>query len=439
MLRLCSIPHARSCYFSLLCIHPVLGTIFCCIHNCKGDMYRYTGCGENEYCQKLRANGSAHSLILTSDAIVYERKAHVTEQMVNLATFDQYGHRFPACVQREVSVPPMKLSIPIGRAEVVVLPRKNIIAVPYGAEFTWNCWKSCVDYEPKGDVVAVKVGDGVKVVVACLECGANSNAAAFIDACKSARAKAPRESPELSAAFGSWFLDLMRRTGRMTGAAPTNYGFDQPWPQSLSGLATPFVKTIAPLPASLGPSRTTGWGQKRAQSSALNAEVTDDGTILKPKTSPYVDQLNAGDRLVAIGGVQRPEGGTIDTWLQQPSSAGIHVESTMPYFQPNALGTISLPSGASVAELGLERNSSKPPKMSAQPQPLAQSFGLQPNDIVVQASIDGASIDVTSLTADQLCDQAAASAGAVSLTVLQVTQTTMGKHAITWPVQARGP
>ena len=59
---------------------------------------------------------------------------------------------------------------------------------------------------------------------------------------------------------------------------------------------------------------------------------------------------------------------------------------------------------------------------------------MQSHDAVVQATIDGVPVDATSLTAGELSDKCAATAGPVQLAVLQATLTTMGKHAITWPV-----
>ena len=88
-------------------------------------------------------------------------------------------------------------------------------------------------------------------MVACVECGPNSNAAAFADAVKRARSGAAQETPELAAAFASWMTGMVQRSGTMTGAAPTNLGMAR-WPDSAGGVAKPFVKTIGPLPPDLG-------------------------------------------------------------------------------------------------------------------------------------------------------------------------------------------
>ena len=72
----------------------------------------------------------------------------------------------------------VQLAMPHG-----VVPRKTIVAAPPGVD---EMAHSCCDYTPVGDVVAVHVGDGLKLRVACVEVGPGSNAYAFAEACKAA-------------------------------------------------------------------------------------------------------------------------------------------------------------------------------------------------------------------------------------------------------------
>ena len=114
----------------------------------------------------------------------------------------------------------------------------------------------------------------------------------------------------------------------------------------------------------------------------------------------------------------------------------MQVISRMPYFQPNQLLTVSVPPGLGLDQLGLDPGGGpggqKPPKLTGQ-SPVAQSLGCRPGDVIVQAIVDGATHDATSMTAGDLI-AAASGASAVQLTLLQPTLTPDAQHTISWPV-----
>lgn len=87
------------------------------------------GCGENEDTNRIRESAAAHKLTLCADCIVYERTAHAAEVIKNYVASDQYGHRYPAAALVKTMIPAMKLSIPISKAEVVIMPKKAVIKV----------------------------------------------------------------------------------------------------------------------------------------------------------------------------------------------------------------------------------------------------------------------------------------------------------------------
>ena len=305
----------------------------------------------------------------------------------------------------------------------------------------------CFHSPPVGDVVAVRVGDGVQVVVACIECGTRSNAAKFVEACTLAKARAPAEPPELAAAYCNWLVGRLQQTGTMTGCAPRGQEMER---QPRAALATPFVKTIGPLPADLGldlePQRS-GSTSRMYNGDVLSMGMTLDkeGKISHPKAStPFADQLNAGDRIHSINGVWRPARQYHrHNFLVAAQQAGqslppsqpryATVISTMPYFQPNHLVTVALPSGAELHSIGLESNEAKPPKLGPGASASASSVGLLPNDVIVQAVVDDTTLDATSMTAADLLARAGSAAGGVKLVVLQNSRVPMSSHMHSWP------
>lgn len=80
-------------------------------------------------------------------------------------------------------------------------------------------------------------------------------------------------------------------------------------------------------------------------------------------------------------------------------------------------------------DLGLATDNAKPPRL-VQP----QAMGLYPSDLVVQALINGASLDTTAMTPGELANAMAASPGPVTVTVLQVSRVASTSHKLSWPV-----
>ena len=421
-------------YIGCALICPVFG---CCVLLSSGKCGQRNqgGCGENAYTEALRESANATRLYLTSDAVVFECAAHTTEVIQNAASFDQYGHRYPVSATTKVQVPATKISVPLGRAEVVVVPAKDVVGWP---PFYDAMGQMCYS-EIASEIVAVRVGDGIKTVVACVEVGKDSTAASFAEKCNRAARSAPPESPELTAAFNAWLLERLSKTGRMTGGGPT--------PQAMSrvGPAQPFIKAVGPLPENLGVAKNVM--SRNTLKGLANLEIAKaGGQIYKPRHgNPLLSQLNAGDQIVSCNGVPRT-GQANHAWLDEVVAAGarmppgqpryMQVISRMPYFQPNQLLTVSVPPGLGLDQLGLDPGGGpggqKPPKLTGQ-SPVAQSLGCRPGDVIVQAIVDGATHDATSMTAGDLI-AAASGASAVQLTLLQPTLTPDAQHTISWPV-----
>ena len=428
----------KNCYSYLACcvLCPPCGP---CMIGCRalcgsenGDCQPLQGgCGENEKTEQLRVQASAHKLALHSDCLVYERAAYTTRIVRNYTASDQYGHKFAACAEAEAQIPAGKLSIPLGRASVSLVKKSSVVRLPVMSDANFA---GCCDYTPQGDIVAVSVGDGLKVVVACVEVGTGSNAAAFVEACRSAKGRAPAEPPDLAAAYSSWLVGRLQQTGTMAGCAPRGQAMER------STAARQFVKTIGPIPEQLGIERN--WLQLN-KINGVGIAVNKAGLIFEPKAhSPFADQLNAGDALHSINGVPRTR--LCDhAYLNAVEEAGqklppgqpryLTAISTMPYFQPNYLVSVALPSGAALASIGLESNAAAPPKVGPAASSFAASLGLLPNDVIVQAVVNGAPVDTTSMTVADLMAIASAAPGAVQLTVLQNSRVASLSHAHSWP------
>lgn len=417
---------------------PCICCLACRAAECNGaPPLASTGCGESPATDRLRASAAAHKLTLCGDCIVYERAAHTADIIKNYVAFDQYGHRYPAsAVKNAANVPAMKLSIPISRAEVSIVPRKMVVRMPLGVE---ESYIACCDYTPSGDVVAVSVGDGLKLVVACIEVGKGSNAPAFVDACKRAREGAPAERPELTQAYNGWLLQRMRQNGTMTGGAPQPPEMSRSWPKSTGGHATGFIKSVGPLPAELGITKNSWQANRVAALGGIEIQKSA-GQLFSPNNSQFVDQLNAGDNVLAINGVSRNGGPANHEWLDQVAEAGrqqphaaryMETFSTMPYFQPSHLVTISV---NSINELALEGSTSKPPKIM-QPNPAA---GLFDGDVVVQVACGGITIDALDKSAGDLQAAVAAYPGPVMVTLLQPSRVASTSHTISWPMNPQG-
>ena len=249
----------------------------------------------NSIKKLIEARATAHKLTLTSDALIFERTAHYAYSIKNFQSFDQYGHRYPVAGKTKTEVPAMKVSVPIGRVSVEVVPRCQVVTLPPMVDA--QAAECCCNYDVPGDVVVVKAGSGLKVVVCCIECGPNSNAHAFAQAVNSAASRAPAESAQVAAAFHEWFLRRVQVSGTMAGSkTPTAVSMAR---DGDNPSVEPFVKTVGPLgPLAMSQNR---WG-KVNHSSGLMARIHPSGVIDHPGNSPVIQQLNCGDRIVAING-----------------------------------------------------------------------------------------------------------------------------------------
>jgi len=413
----------------------------CCIVGSRAAQQSLQGsCGEDASTAGLRAAAEAHKLSLHPDCIVYERKEHENDLVRNYVCTDQYGHRYSNIVQQKTRVPPMKLSIPLAQAECVLLPTKALnIVRPFDASGEVEAQLCCCMYPAlDGSVVAVRVGEGLKTVVAIVECGPDSNAEAFVQAANRASQAAPAMPPALASAYSAWFMGRLQQTGTMTGCgprAPGNAEIDRGAAKS----SVAFVKHIGPIIGAVDVQKNWVQSNRLKIDGSTWLDVDKHGTLHCPKyASPFADALHAGDTLVSINDVA--VSGNVDSaWLdtakasKAPGTAGyMAVVSTQPYFQPNHLLTVMAPSGGALTQLGLAANAGKPPKIEM-PTPMASGMGLLAGDVIVQAIVDGAPLDTTTMDSSQLLAATASVAGPVQLNVLQSTRVGQLSHPVTWP------
>jgi len=411
-----------------LCCMAACPLIGCCIIGCRaiGQGAPLLGTARTEELTGgVRAAAAAHKISLASDCIIVERTSYTGDLMRNYVAFDQYGHRYPACAMTKSNVPPMRLSIPLARAEVGMVPKSELVSAhPYADEMASSC--GCVQQSVKGDVVYVKAGEGVKVVVACVETGAASNAAAFVAKCQAATSNPPAISADLNCMFSNWMVGRMAASGQMTGTS------NAPSSQKMRR-AEPFVKCVGPLPEDLQISKNR---LALNRLNGISCDLKKDGRIFTPHHSSFVDQLNAGDRVHSINGVFL-QGQADHAWLDQVAEAGrklprgapryMEVVSTMPYFQPSHLVSVSVPS---VSQLPFDRSGKSPPTIRD-----GMAYGVGPGDVIVQAIVNGMTIPTMSMRPDEF-EAACAPAGGtpVTLTVLKATTVAELKHTHTWPI-----
>jgi len=351
----------------------------------------------------------------------------------NFITFDQYGHKYPACAWTPLAVPAGALTLPLRHAEVEVISKPSIDAAK--GDF-WCNSNECFSYEDKSRVLVLRAGDNVRIVVACLEVGPQCDVDAFVEKFRKAKEAAPPETAEQAAAYAQWFTSRLQMSGSMAGAGTRgNAG-----PGVGRGVA-PFVKTMERMPVNL---EKCNWQLNGMPGLAIR--LKRDGRLFEPNRSAFVKFLNAGDQVIGVNGVMH-SGSANHAWMDAatkaahggfPPAAPAHTQgsvtfsSTMPYFQPNSLVTVGPLAASSVAALPLE---------STSPPTLAQgdaATGLGQGDIIVQATLDGRPISTTGMQpADLLKEFTGASA--VVLTVLQYSRVDSGAaYHLPWVTSSHG-
>ena len=296
----------NNCHAAIGFLLIPLCTVCVLAYFCNGDDQMSCN-GEGEGVEKLRVQANAHHLAITDTAVVYTRDAHVGVTTKNYIAFDQYGHRYPAVSQSESQVPAASLHVPLQHAELEVCAKKEI--QPAFNVSNWAANK-CFDNAPDALVIVLRAGEGVRLVVACVEAGPASNAAAFVAEFARLKKNAPAPSPELEAAYNSWFGQRLARSGTMAGAAPrANQTMDRGGVPGQAGSTTVnFVRSVGPLPPNLGIEISSPSIFGAGPNSMLHFTVPKDGYIYGVGHGPYVGQLNAMDRILSINNVRVPEG-----------------------------------------------------------------------------------------------------------------------------------
>ena len=300
----------------------------CCSFWCLGCLcpsQADKSCGE-ELTPTQREALEVHSVVLYDDCVVYTRRPFTAQSIRTAVAFDQYAaprpipgassaraiRRAQFGVRHSPTPPPpcgtatasrraasstsscrRRQSRSLSRLTVEIVPRSEVVqALTMG---TWDCCACCApDMEdPKGTWSRSRRAT-VKVVVACVEVGAASNAAAFAAAVAGAAASAPPESPALTAAFTAWFSDRLARSGRMAGA-------QTPWNASMQ---RSFREANPTAPASRSASARCSPPRSEGNQPVLGGlTVMANGQIFTPHDSQLIDQLNAGDTITGVNGV----------------------------------------------------------------------------------------------------------------------------------------
>ena len=291
----------NNCYMAIGCLLNPLCTL-CVLCEFLNKKYPMSCDGEGEGVEKLRVQANAHHLAITDKAVVYTRDAHVGVTIKNYIGVDQYGHRYPAVSLTDSQVPAASLHVPLQHAELEVCALKEIQPSPLSAS---PQAAQCCDNTPDALVIVLRAGEGVRLVVGCVEIGPASNAAAFVAEFARLKKNAPALSPELAAAYNSWFGQRLSRSGTMAGAAPrANQTMDRGGVPGQSGSKTvAFVRSVGPLPPDLGIQKHT-----TAQNSMLHFGLPRSGQINSIRHGPYVGQLDAEDRVLSINNVRVPAG-----------------------------------------------------------------------------------------------------------------------------------
>ena len=347
---------------------------------------------------------------------MYTRDQHAARHLVNFLDFDQYGHRCPYASEIQTTVPGASVHVPLQHADVEVVAKVEIDRQPLHA---MDGVENCFDIKPASDVLVVRVGEGVRVVVAVIECGPNSNLKAFVDAFNNAKKNARQETPELAGAYNVWFGQRLSRAGTMAGAAPRrNQTMDRGVVPGMAGNQTmPYVRAVGPLPQSLGQMQLN-----RNQCQMLHFAVEQNTRIHTIRDGQLVRQLNGEDELISINGVPVP-GQVTQQFLSQaqavspPGGGGyMQVRTGQPHFQPSHLLTVGpMPAGA-ISQIQFDANRTPPTVL--QPDAAAAAAGLLKGDIVMQAVIDGATHNTNPYTGQQFVNVAAV-AQQTTITVLQ--------------------
>jgi len=173
----------------------------------------------------------------------------------------------------------------------VLLPTKALnIVRPFDASGEVEAQLCCCMYPAlDGSVVAVRVGEGLKTVVAIVECGPDSNAEAFVQAANRASQAAPAMPPALASAYSAWFMGRLQQTGTMTGCGPRAPGIIS---QVRRAIATSGESGIQ------GTRHAAGCGGRRRPNVAgaclAGGEAVVASSTLRPGTCPVLTRHFAG-------------------------------------------------------------------------------------------------------------------------------------------------
>jgi len=412
----------NNCY----CFACMVGSVVCtCCALCAmcNEQIQMSCDGNTDQIPKLQESASAHHMTLTDTAVVYSRDAHRATTIKNFTAFDQYGHKYPGAGATESQIAAATVHVPLQHADLELAPLTDVQAMPMLA---WKPANDSCDNKPASQVLVLRAGEGVRLVVGCVEVGPNSNVQQFLEQFQRAKQSAPPMTAELAAAYNSWFGQRLARAGTMAGAAPRrNQVMDRGGVGGTAGSTMqPYVRAVGPLPQHLGivksnmqPNRMLHWS------------ISKDTAVHTIHNGTFVHQLNAEDRVVSINGVQVP-GQATQQFLDQaqassPQGGGgfMQVRTYMPHFQPTHMLTVGpMPAGSTG---GIQFDANRTPPTILEPDEAAAKSGLLKGDIVMQAIVDGVTHNTNGMTGQDFINMTHAAQG-TTITVLQTHRMTSG-------------
>jgi len=353
---------------------------FICIP-CLPCILCQTTCPDENRINTIRTASDAHRLILNQDSIVFERDNHSAFVVKNYIASDQYGARYSGVAEQIGNIGAAKVHVPLSKAHLELVPMKDLPPPLFVDSLLQTCCAS--EATPKGHVLILSAGEGVKVQVACIDVGHNSKVEEFIQKFNDTKNVSSIGSVELDNSYEQWLHKRLSNAGTMTGTHQYN-------------------KTIGGLHP--GPCGVQG-GQAGALYGFQNVSVTEIGAtdcgpndqkiphgFFAQTGSPFTNYVSNLDRLSDIRGTSLMglDGGQFAEAFRQTGATNpldtFQVQTSVPTWQPCTVRTIGPLSDRMDADSQTMVGGQKPPRLIALG-PQSAGTGLQYGDIILKLVI----------------------------------------------------
>lgn len=339
----------------------------------------------------MEACGRAHRVTLKSDCLVVERDEYTGLTTKCYHAVDQYGARYNGVAEAPATFPANQVHIPLNRVSMQVvsmdtLPEPLWMAKQHSGCAHVNLGECCFEVKLEGSVFVVQAEMGqVKLNVAMVDLGPNHEAKKFLDHFEEVKKAYTGNSAEVEAAYESWFMQRLNAAGTMSGN-------------------TPFLKAIAPIPASACVQTETGFfggSSHTIMTAGTHVRWTEGHGIFAhcgQETTPY---LNNQDRIVNVKGaaVEGVSGAGVQMATSTANSHDLMITRTaVPVFQPCTVKTIG-PFGGLTWGTDISVATTAPPTIVGVAANAATS-GLQPGDIILKLVADGQTHEAAGMTGE---------------------------------------